>query len=180
MNKVISSFPIQKLPESKKTEEWHKQCIDYVIGAGDLSRNGSDRATLEEMQSYYDLYNGIYNLKDLKYVTDPFLQEDGFPATAKEFNIIRGKIDLLLGEETKRPFNFRVCRTSDIASSEVQDKAKQMLLNYMQAAMLAKLSPEDQARFRLFVILLEIQLDLLAGLQTGEIQTPEQIQKYLF
>ena len=68
MNKVISSFPIQKLPESKKTEEWHKQCIDYVIGAGDLSRNGSDRATLEEMQSYYDLYNGIYNLKDLKYL----------------------------------------------------------------------------------------------------------------
>ena len=45
MNKVISSFPIQKLPESKKTEEWHKQCIDYVIGAGDLSRNGSDRGS---------------------------------------------------------------------------------------------------------------------------------------
>lgn len=59
---------------------------------------------------------------------------------AQDYNIIRPKVDLLLGEETKRPFNFRVCRTSDIASSEVQDKAKQMLLNYMQAAMLAKLS----------------------------------------
>ncbi len=104
--------------------------------------------------------------KDLKYVTNPFNQDDGFPAMAQDYNIIRPKVDLLLGEETKRPFNFRVCRTSDIASSEVQDKAKQMLLNYMQAAMLAKLSPEDQARFQ-------------EGLQTGEIQTPEQIQKYL-
>ena len=100
------------------------------------------------MQSYYDLYNSIYNEKDLKYVTNPFNQDDGFPAMAQDYNIIRPKVDLLLGEETKRPFNFRVCRTSDIASSEVQDKAKQMLLNYMQAAMLAKLSPEDQARFQ--------------------------------
>nr|DAH97802.1 MAG TPA: N-terminal barrel of NtMGAM and CtMGAM, maltase-glucoamylase [Caudoviricetes sp.]DAJ18133.1 MAG TPA: N-terminal barrel of NtMGAM and CtMGAM, maltase-glucoamylase [Podoviridae sp. ctY3D12] len=29
-----------------------------------------------------------------------------------------------MGEETKRPFNFRVVRTSDNATSEVQDRAK--------------------------------------------------------
>ena len=166
MNKVISSFPIQKLPESKKTEEWHKQCIDYVIGAGDLSRNGSDRATLEEMQSYYDLYNGIYNLKDLKYVTDPFLQEDGFPATAKEFNIIRGKIDLLLGEETKRPFNYNVVRTSDIATSEMQNTAKNMLLEYVKASIMAKMGEEEQAKFQ-------------EALASGEVVEPEEVSKYL-
>ena len=139
--------------------------MDYIIGISGIASSESIPDE-EEMQSYYDLYNSIYNEKDLKYVTNPFNQDDGFPAMAQDYNIIRPKVDLLLGEETKRPFNFRVCRTSDIASSEVQDKAKQMLLNYMQAAMLAKLSPEDQARFQ-------------EGLQTGEIQTPEQIQKYL-
>ena len=137
--------------------------MDYIIGISGIASSESIPDE-EEMQSYYDLYNSIYNEKDLKYVTNPFNQDDGFPAMAQDYNIIRPKVDLLLGEETKRPFNFRVCRTSDIASSEVQDKAKQMLLNYMQAAMLAKLSPEDQARFQ-------------EGLQTGEIQTPEQIQK---
>ena len=165
MERTVNSFPIQRLPLSKKTEEWRKDCVDYIIGISGIASSDSIPDE-EEMQSYYDLYNSIYNEKDLKYVTNPFNQDDGFPAMAQDYNIIRPKVDLLLGEETKRPFNFRVCRTSDIASSEVQDKAKQMLLNYMQAAMLAKLSPEDQARFQ-------------EGLQTGEIQTPEQIQKYL-
>ncbi len=165
MERTVNSFPIQRLPLSKKTEEWRKDCVDYIIGISGIASSESIPDE-EEMQSYYDLYNSIYNEKDLKYVTNPFNQDDGFPAMAQDYNIIRPKVDLLLGEETKRPFNFRVCRTSDIASSEVQDKAKQMLLNYMQAAMLAKLSPEDQARFQ-------------EGLQTGEIQTPEQIQKYL-
>ena len=35
--------------------------------------------------------------KDLKYVTDPFKQDDGFPASPRNFNIIRPKIDLLIG-----------------------------------------------------------------------------------
>lgn len=158
-------MPIQKLPLSKKTEEWRKDCVDYFIGISDIasSDNLPDR---DELQSYYDLYNGIYNEKDLKYVTNPFDQDDGFPATAQDYNIIRPKIDLLLGEETKRPFNYVVCRTSDIASSDVQNKAKQMLLDYMQAAMMAKLGPEEQARFQ-------------EALQSGEIQTPEEIQKYI-
>ena len=54
--------------------------------------------------------------------------EDGFPATPQDFNIIRPKIDLLIGEETKRPMNFRVVRTSQEAASELQDKEKEMLM----------------------------------------------------
>ena len=118
------------------------------------------------MQTYYDLYNSIYNEKDLKYVTNPFKQDDGFPATAQDYNIIKPKIDLLLGEETKRPFNFRVVRTSDIATSNLQDKAKQLLIDYVQASIMSKLGPEEQARYQ-------------EALQSGEIMTPEQIQKYL-
>ena len=166
MEKNISSFPIQKLSESKKTEEWHKQCIDYIVGAGELSRNGDDRTRIEEMQSYYDLYNSIYNEKDLKYVTNPYKQMEGFPATAKEFNIIRGKIDLLIGEETKRPFQYNVTRTSDIATSDAQEKAKNMLLEYVNASIMAKMSPEAQAKYE-------------EALSTGEIMQPEQIAKYL-
>lgn len=166
MKNTPNTFPVQKLPLSKKNEEWKKTCVDYIIGSGETARNGRDRNRIDEMQTYYDLYNSIYNEKDLKYVTNPFKQDDGFPATAQDYNIIRPKIDLLLGEETKRPFNFKVCRTSDIATSEVQDKAKKMLLDYVQAAMMAKLSPEDQQRFQ-------------EGLQSGEIMPPEAIQRYL-
>lgn len=152
---------------SKKTEDWKKSCVDYIIGKSQGgSRNGNNRTRKEEMQTYYDLYNSIYNEKDLKYVTNPFKQQDGFPAMAQDYNIIKPKIDLLLGEETKRPFNFRVVRTSEIATSEMQDKAKQMLIDYIQATIMSKLGPEEQARYQ-------------QALQSGEIMTPEQIQKYM-
>lgn len=162
----INIFPAQKVPMSKKTKEWKESCVDYIIGHSASSRNGNGRSREEEMQTYYDLYNSIYNEKDLKYVTNPFKQDDGFPATAQDYNIIKPKIDLLLGEETKRPFNFRVVRTSDIATSNLQDKAKQLLIDYVQASIMSKLGPEEQARYQ-------------EALQSGEIMTPEQIQKYL-
>lgn len=165
MERTVNSFPIQKIPFSQKSEEWKKTCVDYIIGQSQLS-NGSSIPTDEEMQTYYDLYNSVYSEKDLKYVTNPFNQDDGFPAVAQDYNIIRPKIDLLIGEETKRPFNFKVCRTSDAAASEMQEKAKQMLLDYVQASIMAKMGPEEQARYE-------------EALSSGEIQTPEQIQEYL-
>lgn len=163
----INQFPLQRLPMSKKTQDWKEACVDYIAGHSQgSSRDGNNRSRKEEMQTYYDLYNSIYSEKDLKYVTNPFKQQDGFPAMAQDYNIIKPKIDLLLGEETKRPFNFRVVHTSDIATSEIQNKAKQMIVDYIQATIMSKLGPEEQARYQ-------------EALQSGEIMTPEQIQKYI-
>lgn len=164
--KNTKSFPAQKLPMSKKTQAWKEACVDYVVGAGDSGFGGNGRSRSDEMQTYYDLYNSIYNEKDLKYVTNPFKQDDGFPAMAQDYNIIKPYVDQLLGEETKRPFNFHPQRTSDIAASEMQEKAKEMLMDYIQATIASKLSPEQAARYE-------------QALATGEIQTPEAIAKYL-
>lgn len=164
--KNTKSFPAQKLPMSKKTQAWKEACVDYVVGAGDSGFGGNGRSRSDEMQTYYDLYNSIYNEKDLKYVTNPFKQDDGFPAIAQDYNIIKPYVDQLLGEETKRPFNFHPQRTSDIAASELQEKAKEMLMDYIQATIASKLSPEQAARYE-------------QALATGEIQTPEAIAKYL-
>lgn len=164
--KNTKSFPAQKLPMSKKTQAWKEACVDYVVGAGDSGFGGNGRSRSDEMQTYYDLYNSIYNEKDLKYVTNPFKQDDGFPAMAQDYNIIKPHVDQLLGEETKRPFNFHPQRTSDIAASELQEKAKEMLMDYIQATIASKLSPEQAARYE-------------QALATGEIQTPEAIAKYV-
>lgn len=157
-----TAFPIQKLPMSKKNGAWQEACVDYIIGMGEVVSGGMTRSRFEELQVYYNLYNSIFDEKDLKNVTNPFKVDDGFPATPQDFNIIRPKIDLLVGEETKRPFNFTVGRTSDDAASEVQEKLKQQVSDYMMTAMMAGLSEEAAA-------------DYQNKLQTGEIQLPEQI-----
>lgn len=163
--RTVNTFPVQKLSQSMKTEKWYKECIDYIIGESDLANDAAYPCELD-IQTNYDLYNSIYNEKDLKYVTNPFDQEDGFPAKAQNYNLIRPKIDLLIGEQTKRPDNFRVCRTSEIASSEIQEQAKQMLMDYVQAQIMSQMGPEEQARYE-------------EALQSGEIMPPEAIHRYL-
>lgn len=165
-NLYNSAFPRQKLPLSKKGKKWQEDCVNYIIGEGNVTSGGNSTSYYGELQTYYNLYNSIFDEKDFKSITNPFKVEDGFPAAPHDFNIIRPKVDLLIGEETKRPLNFRVIRTSQEATSEMQEKEKQMILQYIEAAITAKMSPEEAQQFQ-------------EQLQSGEIMPPEQIAKYM-
>lgn len=123
-----STQPVQKVASSKKTKEWKESSLDYVISKAGTTE---DSGRKDKLKLFYDLYNSVFDLKDLKYVTNPFNVEDGFPASPQEFNIIKPKIDLLLGESTKRPFNLRVIQTNDEATSQIQEKTKELLSQYI-------------------------------------------------
>lgn len=159
-------FPPQKIPLKQKNEAWGKACVDYIAGMSETVPAGQQVTTYEEMQTFYDLYNSVFDEKDLKYVTDPFKQDDGFPASPQNFNIIRPKIDLLIGEETKMPFRFKVMRTSQSAASDLQEKMKSMLQEYIMAGIMAEMDPKAAAEFQ-------------AGLESGEIMPPEKISEFL-
>lgn len=165
-NLYSSRFPQQKLALSKKTEKWQHECVDYIIGEGNIVSGGQTSTKYDELQTYYNLYNSIFDEKDFKKITNPFKVQDGFPATPQDFNIIRPKIDLLIGEETKRPMNFRVVRTSQEAASDLMEAEKQMIMNYMEASIMSKLGPEEAQQYQ-------------EQLANGEIMPPEQIAKYM-
>lgn len=159
-------FPSQKLPINKKDERWRESCVDYIAGMSTSAPAGEEGISYEEMQTLYDLYNGIFDPKDLKYVTDPFNQEDGFPANPQNFNRIRPVVDLLLGEEMRMPFNFKVARTSSSAVSDAQDQMKSMLMDYVMSSILAEMTPEGAAEFQ-------------EKLATGEIMPPEKLATFM-
>ena len=165
-NLYNANFPQQKLPLKKKDEQWQHDCVNYIIGEGNVVSGGMQKTRFGELQTYYDLYNSIFDEKDFKRITNPFKVADGFPATPQDFNIIRPKVDLLIGEETKRPFNFRVVRTSQEATSELMDQEKEMLIQYMMSAIMSRMGPEEQQQFQ-------------QQLQNGEVMPPEEIGKYM-
>ena len=165
-NLYNASFPQQKLSIKKKNERWQHDCVNYIIGEGNIVSGGTAKTKFGEIQTYYNLYNSIFDEKDFKRITNPFKVEDGFPATPQDFNIIRPKIDLLIGEETKRPLNFRVVRTSQEAVSELQEKSKQMLIDYIMASITARMGEEEKQQYE-------------QQLASGEIMPPEQIAKYM-
>ena len=143
-----SEFPVQKLPLSEKNEAWRKACTDVLI-----SREGSTfvsgRSRKDVLRVNYDLYNGIFNEDDLKYVINPFNVEDGFPAHPQNFNIMKPKLDLLIGEETKRPFNFKVFSTSEEQVSKVQDFKKQTLIKeYLQSVIQGDSDDETEKKLQ--------------------------------
>jgi len=126
-NPETSVVPFQMLSMKKKGEKWRKQCVDAFVSKFYFGSN-NDINRKQQMKIAYDLYNGVFDEKDLKYVTDPYKVNDSFPASLQNYNIIKPKIDLLMGEETKRPLTFKVAQTNDEATTKYQEKQKEVLL----------------------------------------------------
>lgn len=106
----LSSFPPQKLSFSEKGEDWRKDCVDGIIAKsfGNIAATLNGRTTRYRKKINYDLMNSIFREEDFEYILDPYnLGWDyNIPSRLQDFNIIRPKIELLKGEELKRPFSF--------------------------------------------------------------------------
>jgi hypothetical protein len=160
-NYIYTSMPMQKLPNSKKNKQWKESCVDYISGMF-----GMDVVSSKEMAINYDLYNGEFDESDLKHVTSPYGVDSGFPAKIRNFNIIRSKVNRLLGEELNRPRKMKIYRTSEKAAGDYQEKMKGLLLKYIMAKFTAGMGPEEAAQYE-------------QQLSSGEIMTPPQISKYM-
>lgn len=109
-------IPKQKIPRSRKTQEWAKECIRAFI-----NRSSFSTSTKHTLQTYYEAYNGNIREADYNYVTNPYNSEawakKNFPARLRNYNIIKPIVDLLLGEKAKRPLAYQVVvRNADIQS----------------------------------------------------------------
>lgn len=137
-------LPKQKISRTKKTEEWGISVIDEFEGL--ISRSTSNNRTSRENKLInYDLFNGILNKDDFEYVIKPFGFDAEYPANLQHYDIISPKIQLLLGEEIKRPFNYRVVVRNEDAVSKLLEKKKELLFMMLQAE-LQEEAPQEQGQ----------------------------------
>lgn len=136
-----AKIPQQRLPLSKKTEKWRKECIDAFIN---ISKFGlSERRT--NLKALYDYYNGEVDETDYRYVIKPYgKSRENFPSKLRNYPIIKPIIDLLLGEKSKRPLNYTVTvKNADSVSLKQQAKTQQIRAA-VEAMFLQELSkPKD-------------------------------------
>lgn len=125
-------FPPQKLPSSKKTEEWAKKCVE----AGEdlaIFRFDGIRSSYREKVINYGLANDELDTSDMEKVCNPMgIKGGAFPATMQNYPIANPKIDLLVGEERKRRFDWYVRVTNSDAISQKETEKKNQLMAYMQ------------------------------------------------
>ena len=116
-------FPSQKKSTSEKGKAWRKECIN---GAENLVYYSDDtlRKSRKNKQINYNLYSDILDPNDVTKIIDPLGLESSFtPAKMQNYPIINPKIDLLVGEEIKRKFDWRVRVINDDA---ISSKEKQL------------------------------------------------------
>lgn len=143
------NMPSQRLPMSKKTKEWRKDNVD----SGDkhsFYNNESVRQSLKNKIINYRLYDGIVDIQDLVSITNPYHQDASFiPDNIPHQPILVPKVDLLLGEEIKRRFDWRVIVSNSDAVSKKEDDKKKELKNRLVQFITSNYPEEEQeSRFQ--------------------------------
>lgn len=139
---MIINFPPQNIPESKKNKQWKENCVKWAKTAS-LYNSSMIRKNIEEQKINYDLINGNLNLSDMRDMLNPYSQEDVYiPDNIKHYPIINSKLNVLRGEEIRRPFDFQVIVTNPNAISKIEEDKVQAI----QQSLLALLEQDSQSQ----------------------------------
>ena len=145
---IRKQIPAQKKLTSEKTEQWRKDCVDAYITLSLYNQDSKIRNTKFDMRANYRLYDGILDKKDIEKTVNPWgLDSSTFPADMQCYPIASSKINLLVGEEAKRRFDWRLRVTNDDAVSEKEKYIKDTILNRLtQLALKPGLTQEEAQR----------------------------------
>jgi hypothetical protein len=141
-------MPRQKLALNKKNDSWRESCVDAIDGmATTMSWDG--RSSKERKIVNYDLMNSKINPDDFKYVLDPYGYGDkygGTPGKLRCMNIVRQKVETLIGQEIQRPFDFSIMCVSGEGISAKEEYEKETLFKTAQFLIRKKLgvATEDE------------------------------------
>ena len=117
-----SGFPRQKLPSSKKNQDWRKAHLDWADKNSYLF-NSSVRRSLRGKKINYDLFNGILHEEDMKKTLNPQNKRVGLiPRDIQHYSIINNPLNVLIGEESRRKHDYivKVCNDDAVSSVERQ------------------------------------------------------------
>lgn len=113
-----SSFPAQFVLESEKNDEWCNQWVDAVVSYMSYTESPYKTSRINDVQNY-NIYNGDLELDDFKYITEQYGM--AYPARLVNYPIISPKIDLLVGEDLRRPLDVKVSTTNKEAVLRKED-----------------------------------------------------------
>lgn len=100
-------FPNQKVTASEKNKpEWYANCIDWIISRGMAIRNS------EELEQKYGVLEGDIPEEFYKKILNPYNSKKEeykrFPATMRNYDLIKGNIRRYVSEYLKDPHDFIV------------------------------------------------------------------------
>ena len=140
---AIGGFPPQQLSFNKKGKAWRKKCVDFGDNHS-LVHYHLTRKSVHAMKINYDLMDGILHMSDLKALLNPYELDASFiPDNIQHYPIINSKLSVLIGEEGKRLFDFRVVVTNPTAISEIEEEKNKQVNMMLQELLLDSSQNEE-------------------------------------
>lgn len=163
---VSGTLPNQKISSDSRTKEFGIRSMQAFKKLLYIDQKNS-RTSRQKKIINYNLYNGYLHLKDLEYVLNQRgLGNTDVPANLAHYDNISPKINLLLGEEIKRPFNLRVVAKNPEVVSSIEQKQKDMMFDLFMKTIQDEVSSEDR----------ELIKDPTAPVEP---KTPAEVQKFM-
>lgn len=141
---AIGGFPSQQLSFSKKNKKWRVKCVDF----GDdhsLLHYHLARKSVFQMKVNYDLLDGKVHIDDMRLFLNPYNLDASFiPDNIQHYPVINSKLNVLVGEESERLFDYRVVVTNPSAISEVEEEKNKEVNMRLQQLVADSSQTEDQ------------------------------------
>lgn len=140
---VVKNFPKQVLPMSQKGKDWRKAHLDWA-DRNSYTNNSSLRKRFKNKKINYGLYDGVLDMNDMKLVLNPGGLEKYFvPDNVQHYPIITPRVNVLVGEEKRRKFDWAVHLTNPDTISQVHKQKKAMLDKKIQELLVSTLPKEE-------------------------------------
>ena len=139
-------MPRQRLAYKKKGKEWRKETVDS-IDTRYSSSHGSDgiRNSHREKRINQNLFEGTVDPADMALYTNPYgIKGLETNPNIAHHNIIVPKLNVLIGEEGKRQFDYSVVVTSPNAISKKIEDKKNAVANKLLGAIQNEFAPQMQ------------------------------------
>lgn len=137
-------FPFQKRSTASKGKDFVIECIEAALHSSQM--NTSDiLQSKKDMAVNYNLRSDILDERDVEKAINPWgIKGATFPAKMQNYPIANPKIDLLLGEESKRRFDWRVTVVNPDAVSEKETMIADTMKRTVAEAVVAKDYDEEK------------------------------------
>ena len=129
---IIPNLPPHQLPFKRKNKEWRKKFVDWA-DSKTFSTNSLVRKSVMHKKINYDLLRGVLHMSDLELILNPDHLKAGFiPDKITHYPIMNSKLNVLIGEESKRVFDFRVVITNPNSISEIENTKRDAIRERLQ------------------------------------------------
>lgn len=125
-------LPPHQLPFKHKTKSWRRAFVDWA-DSKTFSTNSLVRKSVMHKKINYDLLRGVLHMSDLELILNPDHLKAGFiPDKITHYPIMNSKLNVLIGEESKRVFDFRVVITNPNSISEIENTKRDAIRERLQ------------------------------------------------